>query len=429
MPAESKHAILLEDDRVRRWYEELRARSVITAGVYLRGLGYYCEHNHTSPSGILEGAADARTFKDSFRDFVRKLEKEGKAGSYIARFKKVINSWLRFNDINLRLNVNIRGEYQTPRIADERVPTKDELSSMLRKASPRGRVIIAMMAYSGLRPESLGDYEGTDGLKIRDFPELEVTEEGADFSKVPAQVIVRPNLSKARHKYFTFLGEEGCIYIKEYLRERIRGGEKLTLDSPLLRQDTRGHPKNKFMRTTILIRDVRVAIERSALKFRPYVLRAYFATALDIAESKGLISGQWRQFLMGHKGNIEARYSTNKRLLPEMVDEMRSSYAKCLKFLETRIPESGESDRTAFLRLQLLKAVGYKQNQIDDMDLQGMEDEEFQKMLKDKITRAMAGNGHRQRLISINDIGSFLEEGYEVVTNLGNGNVVMKLPF
>lgn len=108
---------------------------------------------------------------------------------------------------------------------------------------------------------------------------------------------------------------------------------------------------------------------------------------------------------------------------------MRSSYAKCLKFLETRIPESGESDRTAFLRLQLLKAVGYKQNQIDDMDLQGMEDEEFQKMLKDKITRAMAGNGHRQRLISINDIGSFLEEGYEVVTNLGNGNVVMKLPF
>ncbi|MBX8646825.1 MAG: site-specific integrase, partial [Thermoplasmata archaeon] len=83
MPAESKYAILLEDDRVRRWYEELRARSVITAGVYLRGLGYYCEHNHTSPSVILEGAVDARTFKDTFRDFVRKLEKEGKAGSYI----------------------------------------------------------------------------------------------------------------------------------------------------------------------------------------------------------------------------------------------------------------------------------------------------------------------------------------------------------
>ncbi len=429
MPAESKHAILLEDDRVRRWHDELRARSVITAGVYLRGLGYYCERNHTSPSEILEGAAETRTFKDSFRDFVRKLEKEGKAGSYIARFKKVINSWLKFNDINLRLDVNIKGEYQTPRIADERVPTKDELSSMLRKASPRGRVILALMAYSGLRPESLGDYEGTDGLKMSDFPALTTTEEDVEFSKVPAQVMVRPNLSKARHKYFTFLGEEGCIYIKEYLKERIRSGEKLAADSPLLRQDTRGHPKNDFMRTAILIRDVRVAIDRAGLKFRPYVLRAYFATALDISESKGLISEQWRQFLMGHKGNIEARYSTNKRLSPEMVDEMRSSYAKCLKFLETRVPESAEGDTTTFLRLQLLKAVGYRQNQIDDLDLQGMEDEEFQKMLRDKITGAMAGNGHRQRLISINDIGSFLEEGYEVVTNLGNGNVVMKLPF
>ncbi len=50
-------------------------------------------------------------------------------------------------------------------------------------------------------------------------------------------------------------------------------------------------------------------------------------------------------------------------------------------------------------------------------------------MLRDKIAGAMAGNGHRQRLISIKDIGSFLEEGYEVVTNLGSGSVVMKLPF
>ncbi|MEM1673928.1 MAG: hypothetical protein QXH38_03365 [Candidatus Bathyarchaeia archaeon] len=29
------------------------------------------------------------------------MEREGKAGSYIARFKKVLNSWLAFNGINV----------------------------------------------------------------------------------------------------------------------------------------------------------------------------------------------------------------------------------------------------------------------------------------------------------------------------------------
>ncbi|MEM3191559.1 MAG: hypothetical protein QXH93_04665 [Conexivisphaerales archaeon] len=56
------------------------------------------------------------------------------------------------------------------------------------------------------------------------------------------------------------------------------------------------------------------AIEKASLKIRPYVLRGYFSTALDIAEIKGLISHPWRQFIMGHNGDIESRYSINKRL-------------------------------------------------------------------------------------------------------------------
>jgi hypothetical protein len=39
MPARSKNEHLLEDKDVRRWYENLEAKSVITATVYLRTLG------------------------------------------------------------------------------------------------------------------------------------------------------------------------------------------------------------------------------------------------------------------------------------------------------------------------------------------------------------------------------------------------------
>jgi len=35
-------------------------------------------------------------------------------------------------------------------------------------------------------------------------------------------------------------------------------------------------------------------------------------TNMIIAESKGKISHSYMQFIMGHKGDIEARYSTNK---------------------------------------------------------------------------------------------------------------------
>ncbi len=97
---------------------------------------------------------------------MRNLEKEGKACYYIVRFKKVLLSWLKFNDISLQLTVNIKGENENPTIVNERVPSNDELARILRKGTSRARVAISLMAFSGLRPESLGNYDGTEGLRL-----------------------------------------------------------------------------------------------------------------------------------------------------------------------------------------------------------------------------------------------------------------------
>ncbi|WP_010916392.1 hypothetical protein [Thermoplasma volcanium] len=68
----------------------------------LRNLRHYCKLTRTDPKGILNRArANEKDFRYELTDFVRKMEKEGKAGSYIARFKKVILSWLKFNGIGL----------------------------------------------------------------------------------------------------------------------------------------------------------------------------------------------------------------------------------------------------------------------------------------------------------------------------------------
>ena len=44
-----------------------------------------------------------------------------------------------------------------------------------------------------------------------------------------------------------------------------------------------------------------------------------------LAESKGLVLRDYRQFWMGHKGDIENRYTTNKQKLPEtVIEDMRA---------------------------------------------------------------------------------------------------------
>ncbi len=432
MTMKPKYLGVPENEKVRRWHENLEAKSVLTATVYLRTLGYYCELNNTDPEALLREVGKD-SFRNRFSDFIREMEKKGKLGSYLIRFRKVLSSWFRFNgiDASLMLSVNMKGEYESPTIANERILTKEELSSIIRKSSARGRVAISMMAFSGLRPESLGNYDGTDGLKFSDFPELKLTDRSVEFGKIPAQVVIRPKLSKARCKYFSFLGEEGCMYLKEYIQERLKEEESLDAEGAVFWFKPRGKglQKNSFLRTTLVTRDIREAIVGSGLKMRPYVLRAYFSTGLDIAESKGMISHPWRQFIMGHKGDIEARYSTNKRLPPSIVEDMRIAYRKCLQFIETRTQEAGPNEMNDFLKRQVLLALDYKEKEIEEMQLEGMDDSEFQKVVRDRITRAMTGNGTRQKVVGLNDVEKFISEGYDFVSQLPGGKAIVKLPF
>ncbi len=78
-----------------------------------------------------------------------------------------------------------------------------------------------------------------------------------------------------------------------------------------------------------MTRDIKEAIVKTGFSRRPYVLRAYCDTNMTVAESKVPISHPYLQFLMGHKGDIESRYSTNKGRLPaSMIEGMRYTYKK-----------------------------------------------------------------------------------------------------
>lgn len=423
-----KYRGLLENEDVKRWYENNQVGSDITADVYLRTLGLYCELEKTAPQRILE-EGESKEFRDRFFDFVREMESKGKAGSYIGRFRKVLLSWLKFNNVKVELRVKIRGEGETPTISKERVPEKDELARIIRMASPRARISVALIAFSDLRPESLGDYRGRDGLKLGDLPEAKISEGEVTFEKMPTILVVRPPLSKARHQYFTFIGEEGVTYIQDYLRERVKAGEKFDRETPLLGFDPRGSHRNSFLRTALVTRDIREAITKTEFKARPYVLRAYATTQLIIAESKGYISHPYLKFIAGHKGDIEARYSTNKaRLPPAMIEDMRDAYRRCLPFLQTVKSESSEDQIKRELKRQFLIIAGFSEEEVDKMDLETMPSEEIQIKVKERLLGAMINNGARQKVVSISDVERMISQGWEYVDALPEGKAVVKLP-
>lgn len=389
--------------------------------------------------------------KNAFQDFANKMIERGLKGAYIAKFKHVLRSWLLFNDTDYKIRINIPNENVNETTEDETVPTSDEVARILRKATSRGRVSISLMAFSGLRPEVLGSYEGNDGLTLSDIEELDV--DSLTFDVMPTRINVRNNLSKARFKYFTFLGEEGCRYLLDYLQERRSAGELLTPESSLLIPNpTNRSTKWKNLRTMLVTREIRKAIRSSDLTMRPYILRAYFATALDIAESKGLISHPWRQFMMGHKGDMEAVYSTNKRPLPEKVDEMRAAYMRASQFFET-VPKTQDNARKE-LKEGFIESVLMTLNQLGrnieiesedrerllELDFETLK-EEMKKILdqnsndedatqlaiSDKRDLMRSNNRSKQKVIPMAAIEAYVNEGFDFVTAIPGDKAIVRL--
>lgn len=430
----SKYEYLNRVDDFNRWYLNVRTRSPISADIWRRNLGYYCEWYGILPKDIVRQAVDG-SLKNNFQDFVlTKLEMGGR-GAAVSKYKDSIRSWLNFNDIEYKFKINIPNEKVNETTLDESVPTREEVAKFLRKANVRGRASISLMAFSGLRPESLGNYEGTDGLTLEDLEDFDL--ENMEFKKIPCKVNIRHNLSKACNRYFTLLSQEGCRNVVEYLEERKKIGESLTKKSPLMVTDswnTQTHLTN--LRTSLVTRDIREAIRSSGHKMRPYILRAYFATALDIAESKSLISHPWRQFIMGHKGDIEATYSTNKKLLPEMVENMRESYRKASKYFVT---EGSEIQEESLIKMMRQYAITNFEVQLDMQlsddqkeELMNLREDEYQERLRQVFHKKQAevlNNGNKQKIINVSEIESFIDSGWEFVSTLpGEQKAIVKLP-
>ena len=424
---------MLDDDNFRRWYQNVARGHSSTAKNYLRCIGKLCEMINHAPEEFI--GLPQRERDDIILDYISRREKKGITGASIKVEIKALKSWLRWNDLEIKRPIKIRNANLTSTLDNEVIPDQEQLRSILNVATLQQKVAIALVAFSGVRLEVLGNYDGSDGLRLSDFPELQIQNETVSFQKVPTLVRIRRELSKTGYPYFTFLGQEGCDYVRAFIEKRFhdtytrwsKKGEKkeiVGMQSPLI-VPAKAAPD--FV-TTVNIGDLmRKPMRLAGNTNRPYVLRSYFATKAMQAEARGF-QRDWRVFMMGHKGDIEHVYTLNKNhLRPDLIEQMREGYGAALPFLETA-KQPSTIDRTEFLR-QFMKSAGMTDEQIEQ---QGEVD--IIKVIKDKLgidsdtetTKRDDIARKAQRIVPLSELEKYLMDGYEFVYELPQERVIVR---
>ena len=157
------------------------------------------------PMQIAElGMKDIKTMTDLLVDHVSIMEEKKYSPGYIDGIIKAVKSWLRHFDVYVQRKIWVSNSHLKPTLQNERVPNASELTEIFNMAPLRESVMISLIVKSGLRLEVLGNDNGTDGLKMKDLPDVAIQGGVAICTNSPMRITVRAEISKARHQYFTF---------------------------------------------------------------------------------------------------------------------------------------------------------------------------------------------------------------------------------
>jgi integrase len=186
-------------------------------------------------------------------------------------------------------------------VNDDRPYTSEEIQQILSVCDLRSRAMILLMASTGVRIGSLHSMRIGDLIQAR-------SSEGFRLYKIFVY-------ARTRDKYYTFTTAEAAKTIDEYLEYRVRCGEQLKDESPLIRkgfnkQDPFTINIPRFLSAGGVTRSFDEIIKRSGLKtksrqvMRSHAFRKGFKS---IAEQSGMKSINV-EMLLGHDIGVSGHY-------------------------------------------------------------------------------------------------------------------------
>lgn len=444
-PVRERREALLADPRVKRWYKDHRTGS--TAEVQLSQLELFLRKTDLDLDRLVRVAREqldhrSRKFEDLVLHWIEVERKAGRPDSYLSTNWHAIRSFLKHEEAALSWSPKLKVRFGTT-ILNEVVPTPEQLRAVLdRTPVPRIRALVLLLATSGVRIGVFGARFSPTGLRLRDFPDLDLKK--LAFRRTPIRIDVPAELSKISSPYFAMASEEAATAFLDYLRLRVERGEKLTPESAAFNPEPKASNVHlrlasdgvAFISEKGLSDEVRRALAKvvpSGARWRPHVLRSFASSQMLLSENAGLLSRDTREFLLGHTGDggLGRRYNLSKGRVREDVEEtVRESYARAAdRFLRILTISEKGVDYRPVLRV-LLSSVGYSKAEIDSMG--DLSEERVIEAIRAKRSETVPvptpKRGDRARTVSVSELDSFLAAGWTPIAPAGPDRFVIGAP-
>ena len=288
------------------------------------------------------------------------------AESTLANFWKPIKLFTEQNDIMLNWRKITRRVPTGRNYADDRSPTLEEITSILRYNDPRIKAVVLAMISSGIR---VGAW---DFLHWEDIKPIE-----KNGSICAASLIV---YSHTKDEYRTFLTLEAYNAVKTWIDSRIAAGEKVTGKSWVMRDlwedrvtkkgavQQRGIPSaprklgalgvTRLIQRALFAQGIRTKLEEGKKRYEfqtCHGLRKFFNTVCD-RHMKTL----YVEFLMGHNTGLKESYNRAQE------DELLSEYLKAARELTILEPRAQIVNEDVHLMREQLEASDDKTRALEE---------------------------------------------------------------
>lgn len=304
-----------------------------------------------------------------------------------------------------------------PTVANELIPTKDQIISFISNAKPSTQTIISLIAFLGVRFKVIAD------LRVKDFPEMRITQNNEIiFENTPTRIKIRKELNKNGKEYQTFLIDFGCKIIKNYLEIRMRKGERINSESLIV--PTECDKTTTRQRAKAISKRLKTVFEKVDYDSRPYSIKNFFATAL----MNSGIEQNWQTFFMGHSGVIQNEYTVRRQQPAEQIEVMRNIFKE--KIQPNLVPQSGDAEslvREKFLKMGREMGLELKDDASTDEAISEIA-VVYKSAQSDLDERKNSETKPKQKRIAEEELDQYLDKGWEVVQVLNSGKLIIKSP-
>lgn len=333
----------------------------------------------------------------------------------------VVKKFLALNDVEIN-NDKLRVKVDFPRyysVTADRAPTPDELRKVLMHTNARGKSLITMLASSGMR---IGELLS---LRVKDV----------DFDKNPVTVHLKAEVTKDRQARYCFTSDESVTFLRAYLGDRISQKDACLFQGRHqgVNQEGKVYPRGEWENEPMSYWTADIifstALKHAGLEEKDdkgrdvihiHCLRKFFFSQLVPSLGREVVEA-----LMGHKRFLDAAY---QRFTPEQMGEF---YLKGMNAVTIMLMKQGMDEKAvvATFYRQYLSMAGYTDSEIDGMgNLSSYTSDQVRELSRQKSMKSLGLNGNHQKVVPINEVKQWIEQGWDFVTTLPDSEAIVRLP-